>query len=155
MKKLHIFAIFLIFAIAGFLVSSLVRGWNMNSADPTFGDLAMEGGLLTESVTVDGTAYLVPPDQLFDVGVNAETSPALDETSFVSVEEADTILADEVHGVIVPFGTVARFYSYQILNWHEVVNETIGDQKLAVTHCVLCRSSVVYDRVVDGRRVHL
>ena len=153
MKQVHFLIIFVVFAAVGFLAASLIRGWSLNKVESTFADLPMEGGLLVEPVRFEGTDYLIPPDQIYDTGLDAETTPALDATSFVSVAAADSILADEVQGIIVPTDSVARFYSYQILNWHEVVNETIGNQKLAITHCILCRSSAVYNRVVNGQEL--
>ena len=39
----------------------------------------------------------------------------------------------------------------QILIWHEIVNDTVGDIPLAVTYCPLCNSAVAVDRRADDR----
>ena len=44
---------------------------------------------------------------------------------------------------------VARAYPLRILNWHEVVNDDLGDP-LLVTYCPLCGSGVVARREVEG-----
>jgi hypothetical protein len=55
---------------------------------------------------------------------------------------------DRVVGVVRD--GVARAYPLAVLNWHEVVNDTLGGP-LLVTYCPLCRSSVVAERTVAGR----
>jgi hypothetical protein len=43
-----------------------------------------------------------------------------------------------------------RAYPVQILVWHEIVNDRLGDRPIAVTYCPLCNSSLVFDREVAG-----
>lgn len=43
-----------------------------------------------------------------------------------------------------------RFYPFQILVWHEIVNETFGGEHLVVTYSPLSGSSVVYRRDHEG-----
>ncbi|MFH1631606.1 MAG: DUF3179 domain-containing (seleno)protein [bacterium] len=83
-------------------------------------------------------------------GLTAENIPAIDDPEFVSVSVADSDLADVVYGIDVEVDGQHRFYSFQILNWHAVVNDEFGDKTLAVTYCTFCRSAVVYEREVDG-----
>jgi hypothetical protein len=47
-------------------------------------------------------------------------------------------------------GGVAKLYPYQILAWHEVVNDEIGGTPLAATYCALCNVGVIYSRQVQG-----
>ena len=39
-----------------------------------------------------------------------------------------------------------RAYPIQILIWHEIVNDQIGDRPVTVTFCPLCNTSIVFDR---------
>jgi hypothetical protein len=41
-------------------------------------------------------------------------------------------------------------YPIQILTWHEIVNDTVGDVPVTVTYCPLCNSAVSYKREVRG-----
>jgi len=43
----------------------------------------------------------------------------------------------------------ARAYPLRYLDYHEIVNDTVGGVPVAVTWCPLCGSAVVYDRRVD------
>lgn len=56
---------------------------------------------------------------------------------------------DLVLGYVAADG-VAYAYPHKILNFHEIVNDVLGDQPVLITYCPLCRSSVVYDRRLDG-----
>jgi hypothetical protein len=44
----------------------------------------------------------------------------------------------------------ARAYPIAILNWHEIVNDVVGGENLAVTFCPLCGTSLVFDRTVES-----
>ena len=45
---------------------------------------------------------------------------------------------------------ISRAYPIQILTWHEIVNDTIGETPITVTFCPLCNSAIVFDRRVNG-----
>jgi uncharacterized protein DUF3179 len=80
--------------------------------------------------------------------------PAITEPDFVSVEEVDYLRpADLVVGVVR--GAEARAYPLRILVWHEIVNDMIGTQAIAVTYCPLCGTCMVFDRLVDGKPLTL
>ena len=67
---------------------------------------------------------------------------AIDVESWL--REDDTVLGFELNGD-------ARAFPLRIMNWHEIVNDTIGGQEVVVTYCPLCRSGIVFDsRLRDG-----
>ncbi|MCP4043884.1 MAG: DUF3179 domain-containing protein, partial [Gammaproteobacteria bacterium] len=53
--------------------------------------------------------------------------------------------------IVVSFAQEGRAYPLQILIYHEIVNDIVGDLPLTVTFCPLCNSSIVYRRLVKGR----
>ncbi|MBI4591836.1 DUF3179 domain-containing protein [Candidatus Uhrbacteria bacterium] len=72
--------------------------------------------------------------------------PAIDDPAYESVASADVYLNDTGYGAAVEVGSLARFYPFQILVWHEVVNETLNGRDLLVTFDPLTFTSAVYDR---------
>ncbi|MBI4435299.1 DUF3179 domain-containing protein [Candidatus Uhrbacteria bacterium] len=72
--------------------------------------------------------------------------PAIEEPAYESVASADVYLNDAGYGMVVEVGSRARFYPFQILVWHEVVNDTFNGRDLLVTFDPLTYTSVVYDR---------
>jgi len=83
-----------------------------------------------------------------DSGVPENGIPSLDAPTFVPVSQAMRELESSGHGLVVLRGGVVRFYPYQILTWHEVVNDSLGGAPIAVTYCALCNVGAVYDRRV-------
>lgn len=73
--------------------------------------------------------------------------PAIDEPVFESVASADVYLNDAGYGMVVEVGSRVRFYPFQILVWHMVVNDTLNGRDLLVTYDPLTYASAVYDRV--------
>ncbi|ELZ96530.1 hypothetical protein C440_05263 [Haloferax mucosum ATCC BAA-1512] len=59
-------------------------------------------------------------------------------------------LADDGYVIGVERGGDARAYALSILWWHEVVNDTLGDDPVLVTYCPICQSGMVAERRVDG-----
>ena len=70
-------------------------------------------------------------DQVLGGGPPKDGIPALTDPSFVSVDEAG--LAPEQTGILLDLEGERRFYPFNILVWHEIVNDTIGSTDVAVT----------------------
>lgn len=62
------------------------------------------------------------------------------------LNEDDLVLALDYKGV-------RRAYPTRILNYHEVVNDTVAGEPIAITWCPLCGSGVAFRRVLAGKPV--
>jgi hypothetical protein len=67
------------------------------------------------------------------------------------VNEANEWLKDREPVVFVQVGDDARAYPIQILMWHEIVNDTVGDEPLIVSFCPLCNTAIAFKRTLDGQ----
>jgi hypothetical protein len=105
----------------------------------------LSGGLKTNT---DITS--VPLEKILGGGPGKDGIPALTNPVFVSVPEAVRFLKDDMEGIKVTVGETTRFYPYNILVWHEIVNDVIEGKHLAVTFCPLCGSAIVFDADVNG-----
>ena len=75
---------------------------------------------------------IVPREEILSGGPPKDGIPALLKPKFVEVENADFLSPeDQVIGVIL--NGQPKAYPIKILNWHEVVNDYVGGQPLAVT----------------------
>lgn len=94
----------------------------------------------------------IPNSQIFSGGVGKDGIPALTNPDLVQVGSPETsyLLADDrVIGLVV--GQQAFAVPINILWWHEIVNLDVEGRQLAVTHCPLTGSSLVFDRAsLDG-----
>ena len=82
--------------------------------------------------------------------VPRDAIPPLDNPKYVSVEESDWLEDDDLV-LVVQVNVDIRAYPIKIMNWHEIVNDTIGGMEVVVTYCPLCDSGIVFDRNVDGK----
>ncbi|MBI2594096.1 DUF3179 domain-containing protein, partial [Candidatus Curtissbacteria bacterium] len=83
--------------------------------------------------------------------------PSIDNPQFVTSSEAEKFLKsdDPVLGLV--YKGIVRAYPHRIMNWHEIVNDTLpssgqaaGDPIL-VTYCPLCFTGIAFERKIDGQ----
>lgn len=98
----------------------------------------------------DLSGAVIPVEEILHGGPQRDGIPSIDVPQFVTGEMADEFLheKDLILGVVV--GDEARAYPIKILNWHEIVNDRIGDVAMAITYCPLCGSGVVFAAEIDG-----
>jgi len=95
----------------------------------------------------DFSQHSVPYDEISTV-LSKDRIPALDDPTFVGLEEAGQWLAEEEPVLAVEIGGEARAYPIQILMWHEIVNDQVGGVPIAATYCPLCNTGIVFERTV-------
>jgi len=93
----------------------------------------------------------IPRDELVPGGPPRDGIPAIDRPQFVKPSEVN-FLRDEDRVLSVKIDNEVRAYPLRILNWHEIVNDQIGDQAVGVTYCPLAGAGIVFDRRVNGRK---
>ena len=74
---------------------------------------------------------------------------SLDTPRFVAAPAADFLNDDDLV-LAVTLGGQARAYPTRILDYHEIVNDTLAGTPIAITYCPLCGSGMVFRRRVDG-----
>lgn len=119
------------------------------------------GEVEKEIMVTNGVKHSVPLDEIISGGPPKDGIPSIDNPKFISTIEASKWLKDDEPGVAFSKGNINRFYPYQILVWHEIVNDTVpalsgveGDgQRVLVTYCPLCLTGFVFDPLVSGGRV--
>ncbi|PIS05261.1 MAG: hypothetical protein COT81_02055 [Candidatus Buchananbacteria bacterium CG10_big_fil_rev_8_21_14_0_10_42_9] len=101
----------------------------------------------------NGIKHSVPLDEIISGGVEKDGIPPIDNPEFVSVAEADEYLDPNGLGIGIVRDGLERYYPFQILVWHEIVNDIINGQRVLITYCPLCGTGIVFDPVVNGTRV--
>lgn len=84
-------------------------------------------------------------------GVPRDGIPSIDKPKFESVGAADAWLASDDIVFVLEYKGEVRAYPQKILNWHEIVNDTVAGDPLAITFCPLCGSALTFDRRVNGQ----
>jgi len=88
-------------------------------------------------------------DKILDGGPGKDGIPAIHNPMFIPLVKAK--LKDDVLGVLIESRGAIRYYPYNILVWHEIVNDSFGGMDIAVTFCPLCGSGIVFNRRVEGQ----
>jgi len=102
-----------------------------------------------DSWKTDFSRQLVPLEEFQSGGPRKDGIPAIDAPRFSRAEVVDWLESREPV-IAVTVGDETRGYPIQILMWHEIANDRIGDVPVAVTFCPLCNTAIVFDRRLDG-----
>lgn len=109
-----------------------------------------EGGKI---FITDGIKHSVLLNEILSGGPPKDGIPSIDDPKFLSVKEANEFLKEGETGTGLCIGNDCRFYPYQILVWHEIVNDTVGSQPVLVTYCPLCLTGIVFERKLGDQTV--
>ncbi len=93
---------------------------------------------------------LVDLAEVISGGPPPDGIPPIDKPAFQRARDVDWIAANEPVLAFELDGE-ARAYPVQIMTWHEIVNDTVGDVPVAITYCPLCNSAIAFDRRSEGR----
>lgn len=85
----------------------------------------------------------VPTEQILSGGPGRDGIPAILNPHFIDaskvrfLKDHDTVLGLTMNGK-------SKAYPIKILNWHEVVNDSMGSQKFVISYCPLCGSGMAF-----------
>ncbi len=77
--------------------------------------------------------------------------PALSDPTFIPAATETRLELREPVLTYAPDGLPARAYPIRYLMWHEIVNDTVAGQPIAVTFCPLCNTGMIFDRRLGGQ----
>jgi peroxiredoxin len=112
-----------------------------------FSDVPVSSRTVMET---DGVKHSIPLEDIESGGPRKDGIPPIDDPKFTSVAEGSEFLDDEGLGIAVSFNGVDRFYPFQILVYHEIVNDNVNGRRALVTYCPLCGTGIVFDPTVQG-----
>ena len=117
-----------------------------------FGSVALALDNTAEWPKTDFENSSVDHSEIMSGGPPKDGIPAIDNPAFIDASVASEWLKDKEPVIAIEIDGIARAYPLQILMWHEIVNDEIGDSAVSVTFCPLCNASIVFDRDLDGVR---
>ena len=100
----------------------------------------------------DDVPHSIPLNEIFHGGPPKDGIPALTDPRTIAaaaadyLQDTDTVLGMSINGE-------SRAYPLRIMNWHEIVNDTLGGRRILVTFCPLCGTGIAFDPVIDGTRI--
>ena len=95
------------------------------------------------------SAWLVPENQVLDGGVGKDGIPSIDRPNFTVASEV-TFLKDDDLVLGIAIGNEVKAYPHPILDWHEIVNDEIGGEAIALTYCPLTGTGIGWGRTINN-----
>ena len=96
----------------------------------------------------DFTGAKVKSEDLLQGCHGKDCIPAISNPKFDNVGDV-AWLADEDTVLTISHKGINRAYPQKIMNWHEIINDTVASDPIAITFCPLCGSAVAFERKVD------
>lgn len=93
----------------------------------------------------------IPFSELRSGGLSKDGIPSIDNPKFITAKDADKFLKPEDPVLGLDYKGVARAYPHRIMNWHEIVNDTVAGDPILVTYCPLCFTGIAFERKIDGK----
>ena len=94
---------------------------------------------------------LIPASEIKRGGPQKDGIPALTSPVFVNADDAAFLTGrDRVLGL--SYNGEDRAYPIRILNYHEIVNDVLGDDAVVITYCPLCGSGMAFSSKLRGER---
>jgi hypothetical protein len=140
-------------AVAGGLALALVGSGDAAHGQSSCDDPPIDVSRL--EIVWDRTDFCQYQDGVFEEiisgGVPRDGIPPIDNPTFESINDASTWLQPQSPVIAFALNGTARAYPLAILTRHEIVNDVVDGEAVAVTFCPLCNSAVVFERTLDGQ----
>jgi hypothetical protein len=132
--------------VGAVLVAPLFDRTPGSSQGPDFdlSDTAVPSNLIVRAMNRDGVRALAAP-MMIDA----------DEVDRFNREERGKMLVPNDRVIGIEISGDARAYPMRLMRWHEVVNDVVGGEAIAVTYSPLCDSVAVFSREIEGEVVEL
>jgi hypothetical protein len=108
--------------------------------------MVWDGGAALAAPSLNGfdlSDAAIPVHAIERGGPPKDGIPAIDRPRFVAAQQAGLSPQDRVLGLALD--GAARAYPVRILNWHEVVNDRVGERPIVVTYCPLCGTGMAFE----------
>ncbi|MDN5200074.1 DUF3179 domain-containing (seleno)protein [Fulvivirgaceae bacterium BMA10] len=122
-----------------------------------FPKVTLFGESVNERLHVDDPSndWLVDPDFVF-IGSFKDGIPALNQPSFIEYDkklEVDNkfFLENSDLVIVIQDGDNFKVYPHKILDWHEVVNDVVANEKVVISFCPLTGTSNLWSRVFENQ----
>lgn len=93
---------------------------------------------------------LIDMSQVISGGPPPDGIPSIDDPIWLPAQSVDWLEGREPV-IYISSNSEAKAYPVQIMTWHELVNDAIGDTPITVSYCPLCNSAITYDRRTESR----
>lgn len=112
-------------------------------------------GILSFAIFLSGfdfSKHSIPVEEIISGGPPKDGIPALVAPKFIPAAKA-TYLKEDDRVLALADGKEAKAYPIKILNWHEVVNDTINGRPVVISYCPLCGTGMAFESMINGKKL--
>ena len=102
------------------------------------------------NLQLDPASAIVPIEKLENGCEEKDCIKSIDQPQFESIDETSNWLSDSDKVFVLSRNGESKIYPERIISWHEVVNDVISSEPIAVTFSPLSGSAIAFERKVDG-----
>ena len=115
-----------------------------SSSSPTSGNI--------DNSSSPDIEWLINSGEIVDGGPGIDGIPSIENPRFTVASDVN-FLQDGRRVAGIRIGDDIRAYPHQIMDWHEIVNDSFDGQDIAVTFCPLTGTSIGIERNLGGNSV--
>jgi len=90
-----------------------------------------------------GFTWLIPADEIVDGGPGKDGIPAIDQPDFDDASTIGSVQPDDLV-IVLRDGFITKAYPHDVMDWHEVVNDSPSDDPFTMSYCPLTGSAVAW-----------
>lgn len=101
--------------------------------------------------SVNYSTWLIPIEDVKDGGPGKDGIPSIDSPKFAFPNDPKVAYLEEddlVIGLVV--GDVVKAYPHPVLDWHEIVNDKVGNENITISFCPLTGTAFGWKSIVGG-----
>lgn len=127
-------------------------GGSSNSGGSSGGSSGLDTtGLDSGSPQIAGR-WLIPQSEVLDGGPGKDGIPALSDPQMVlEGDDGISYLEDDDLVIAIKRGDEVHAFPHAILDWHEIINTSLGGDDIAVTYCPLTGTALGWNRNVNNQ----
>ena len=118
-------------------------------------DIYNQGTVIVEINNTISDGWLINKNQVYAGTLVADAIPSIDNPDYINFRQRDYLggfFIDEDELVLGLFiNDVASAYPIKILNWHEIVNDKIGNTAFSISYCPLTGTGISWNRNINGK----
>ena len=133
----------LLFAFGMLFIANLVSANSASTGEDTLSELLRR---VTIGWNTDWSKHSIEYRELLSGGPPRDGIPPIDRPKFIDNQQAEQWLAPNDPVIALELNGDARAYPLQIMTWHEIVNDSVGEIPITITFCPLCNSAITFER---------
>ncbi len=95
--------------------------------------------------------WSIPKSEVLDGGPGKDGIPALVNPDLTTIQNINYLSENDLV-IGIKNGDDVRAYPHAILDWHEIVNDDLGNVSVAITYCPLTGTGIGWNRILDGNQ---